>query len=93
VVLAGLVLLVNSGIAVYHVGIEKGYWASSCAASEGGPVAAGDLAALMSKKVEVRCDEPAWQFEGITMAGLNIVFSGGLGLLILVLARRMEARR
>lgn len=92
-VLAGLAFLINSGIAVYHVGVEKGYWASSCAPTEGGPVVAGDLAALMSKKVEVRCDEPAWQFEGITMAGLNIVFSGGIALVILVLARRMEARR
>lgn len=91
--LAGLAFLANSGIAVYHVGVEKGYWASSCAPSEGGRVAAGDLAALMSQKVEVRCDEPAWQWQGITMAGLNIVFSGGLALVVLGLARRMEVRR
>lgn len=91
--LAGLAFLVNSGVAVYHVGVERGLWQSSCVPTESGPVVVDDLAALMSQKVEARCDEPAWQWRGITMAGLNIVFSGGLALITLALARRMEVRR
>lgn len=88
--LAGLAFLINSGIAVYHVGVERKWWQSSCAATEAGAVAVTDLAAMMSKPVEARCDEPAWSWHGITMAAMNIVFSGGLALVTLVLVRRME---
>jgi disulfide bond formation protein DsbB len=88
--LAGLAFLINSAIAVYHVGVERKWWQSSCAPAEGGPVAVTDLAAMMSKPVEVRCDEPAWAWHGITMAAMNIVFSGGLAVVVLALTRRME---
>lgn len=91
--LAGLAFLVNAGIAFYHVGVEQSWWLSACVPTESGPVAVHDLAALMSKPVEARCDEPAWQWRGITMAALNILFSGGLGLVTLLLARRMGGRR
>ena len=78
--LAALALLINGGIAIYHVGVEHHWWASSC--SGGGPTGlVMDLAAEMSKPVEARCDEPAWMWHGITMAAMNIPFSGGLGLL------------
>lgn len=88
--LAGLAFLVNSGIAVYHVGVEQKWWQSSCAPTEKGPVAVTDLAAMMSKPAEARCDEPAWAWHGITMAAMNIPFSGGLALVVLALVRRKE---
>lgn len=88
--LAALAFLINSGIAVYHVGVEQKWWQSSCAPTEKGAVAVTDLAAMMAKPVEARCDEPAWAWHGITMAAMNIVFSGGLALVTLVLIRRME---
>jgi disulfide bond formation protein DsbB len=91
--LAGLAFLVNAGVAVYHVGVEQKWWASSCAPAEAAPGSVADLAALMAKPVEVRCDEPAWQWNGITMAALNILFSGGLAVATLALVRRMEADR
>lgn len=81
--LAGLVLLINGGIAVYHVGVEQKWWLSACVPETTGPIALQDLAAQMSKPVEARCDEPAWSWNGITMAAMNIVFSPGLGLLVL----------
>lgn len=90
--LAALGFLINSGIAVYHVGVEQKWWASSCAPTETAALDVANLAAAMSKPVEVRCDEPAWQWNGITMAAINIVFSGGLGLVVLALVRRTEAR-
>jgi len=88
--LAGLAFLVNSGVAVFHVGVEQKWWQSSCAASKQSALAVTDLASMMSKPVEARCDEPAWAWHGITMAAMNIVFSGGLALVTLVLVRRME---
>lgn len=81
--LAALAFLVNSGIAVYHVGVEQKWWMSSCSGSAGPQPALGDLKSLMSQPAdEPRCDEPAWQWHGITMAGLNIVYSGGLALVV-----------
>ncbi|MBC7907710.1 MAG: disulfide bond formation protein B [Rhodospirillaceae bacterium] len=91
-VIAGLAFLVNAGIAVYHVGVEQKWWVSSCVSTESGPVSVTDMAALMAKPVEARCDEPAWQWHGITMAAMNIPFSGGLALMVLVLTRRMRGR-
>ncbi len=89
---AALGFLVNSAIAVYHSGVERKWWASSCAPTESAAVDVTDLMAAMSRPVEVRCDEPAWQWNGITIATLNIVFSGGLGLVALALIRRMERK-
>ena len=91
--LAGLAFLVNSGIAVYHVGVEQKWWMSSCASSAGPKPALGDLKSLMSQPAdEPRCDEPAWQWHGITMAGLNIVFSGGLALVVAAALTRRKSR-
>jgi disulfide bond formation protein DsbB len=91
--LAALAFLVNSGIAVYHVGVEQKWWASSCAPVESAPIDLNNLAAAMNQPAEARCDEPAWQWRGITMAGLNIAFSGGLALVTLALLFRMRTRR
>lgn len=92
VVVAGLLLLVNAGIAFFHVGVEQKWWHSQCAASETPKLTVADLSALMTKPAEARCDEPAWQWHGITMAGMNIVYSGGLGVLILLGAARTRRR-
>lgn len=88
--IAGLALmfLTNSGFAIYHVGVERKWWASTCAPTESGPLDVTNLAAAMNNPVEVRCDQPAWEWNGITMAGLNVVFSGGLGLIALGFAAR-----
>ncbi|EME68768.1 disulfide bond formation protein DsbB [Paramagnetospirillum caucaseum] len=92
--LAGLALLVNGGIAVYHVGVEQHWWASAvCAGSQEGAVAVADLLAEMSKPAEAQCDTPAWSFHGITMAVLNVPFSALLGLGVLWAVKRSEAAR
>jgi len=91
-VVAGLAFLVNAGVAVYHVGVEQKWWVSGCVPTEDGAVQVTDLAAMMNKPVEARCDEPAWEFHGITMAAMNIPFSAGLALVTL-LALGLGARR
>lgn len=91
--LAGLVLLINGGIAVYHVGVEQHWWTFEiCSAAEPDKLSVADLMAQMEKPVQVRCDQPAWSFHGITIAGLNIPFSGLLGLITLYLAYRGEKK-
>ena len=91
-VVAGLAFLVNAGVAVYHVGVEQKWWVSGCVPTEDAAVQVTDLAAMMAKPVEARCDEPAWEFHGITMAAMNIPFSAGLALVTL-LALGLGGRR
>ncbi|CAA7619977.1 putative disulfide bond formation protein DsbB [Magnetospirillum sp. LM-5] len=88
-----LTFLVNSGIAFYHVGVEQKWWASACSGSAVQAVDVTDLAAMMSKPAEAQCDEPAWQWHGITMAALNVPFSAAMGLMALAaLVRRKDGR-
>jgi disulfide bond formation protein DsbB len=95
IVLAGLAFLVNSGIAIYHSGVERHWWASpGCAAGdEKMPVSVADMIAQASRPAEVPCDKPAWQWHGLTMAVLNIFYSGGLALVTLTLVRRIRTTR
>jgi disulfide bond formation protein DsbB len=89
--IAGILLLINGGIAIYHVGVEQHWWASAvCSGSPQGAVAVDDLLAEMSKPAEAQCDTPAWSFHGITMAALNVPFSALFGLLVLWAVKRSE---
>ncbi|PIR34413.1 MAG: hypothetical protein COV36_00890 [Alphaproteobacteria bacterium CG11_big_fil_rev_8_21_14_0_20_44_7] len=42
-----------------------------------------DLRAQILEAPIVRCDEPTWFFLGLSMAGWNVLYSGGLFLLAL----------
>lgn len=69
--------LVTAGIGGYHVGVEQGWWdgPSSCSA---GAVDSLDPDALFDQIMAaplIRCDEIAWQFAGLSMAGWNMVIS------------------
>lgn len=90
-ILAGLLLLINGGIAFYHVGVEQHWWASAvCSGGDQAQVAVSDLLAEMSRPVEAQCDQPAWSFHGITMAMLNVPFSALSGLAVLWASRKAE---
>ena len=70
--------LVGLGIAVWHAGAEWKFWPGpkACASAGGGASAAG-LAALMhgAKIAAPHCDEAAWRFLGLSMAGWNALIS------------------
>jgi disulfide bond formation protein DsbB len=80
--LAGLViiaaaLLWNVGLAAYHAGIEWKWWEGPKDCS--GPVAgfgrAGGLMGQLQNINVVRCDEAAWRFLGLSLAGWNVLIS------------------
>jgi disulfide bond formation protein DsbB len=89
-----LVFAVGVGVAIYHAGAEWKFWPgpAACAAGGGGPVSAGDLAGLMAgdKVKPPACDEAAWVFAGLSMAGWNALIS--LGLVGLSLAAVLRER-
>jgi disulfide bond formation protein DsbB len=89
-----LVFLVGAGIAVYHAGAEWKFWPgpTACAAARGVDPAALD-AFLKGEPVRaVSCEEAAWVFAGLSMAGWNALASFGLAGLS-ALAGLRERRR
>ncbi|NQV60015.1 MAG: disulfide bond formation protein B [Alphaproteobacteria bacterium] len=82
---AALVLAVNAGIAVYHVGVEQYWWIGSeaCVGPRSGAGKAQTLAELRAQIMATpitRCDEVAFSLFGVSMAGYNVLFSAGLAL-------------
>ena len=92
--LAGLGLVASGVVAGFHVGVEEGWWQGT-AACGGGALdfsrSAEDLTAQLLNEPPVRCDEPAWTLFGVSMAGYNLVYSLGAGLLVWALALRSGA--
>lgn len=77
--LAAVAELATGGIAVFHVGVEQGWWqgTAECGSTAGG----SDLAALKAQIMRqpiVRCDEVAFAVLGISMAGWNALLAAGL---------------
>ena len=78
-------MLVSTTLAFYHVGIEQKYWPgpNSCSnASIEGLTTDQLLDQIMSAPI-VRCDEIAWEFMGVSMAGWNVLISFCLFLTLL----------
>jgi disulfide bond formation protein DsbB len=94
--LIGLALLATAGLGGYHVGVEQKWWAG-LAACEG---TVGDDLPDMKKLIEgnapkppPRCDEIAWSFLGLSMAGWNVIVSLALAALAAAGARAVLRRR
>ena len=92
--LAGAVLIVNAGIAGFHVGVEQAWWQGSAACSSpvGQATTLAEMRALVLAAPVVRCDEIAWSLFGVSMAGYNLAASLGLGLFSLAMAGRAKRR-
>jgi disulfide bond formation protein DsbB len=78
-VAVALAFLANSGLAVYHAGVEWKFWLGpdTCGQPTGAlkPLGAGNLLNDLAKTRVVRCDEAAWRFLGLSFAGWNVLGS------------------
>ena len=70
-------MLWNAGLGAYHSGVEWQWWEGPKDCS--GPVTnfgpAGGLAELIQNTRVIRCDEAAWRFLGLSLAGYNVLIS------------------
>jgi disulfide bond formation protein DsbB len=68
-------MLWNAGLGVYHAGIEWKWWPGpqTCAAGSGSLSPTGNLIDQLKTIKVVRCDEAAWRFLGISLAGYNVL--------------------
>jgi disulfide bond formation protein DsbB len=94
-----LVFVIGSGLAFYHVGVEK-HWFAGPEACTGAATAADTAEAMKARilgQMPVRCDEPAWSLWGISLAGWNllvsIVMAGGCLAAFVQLRRPARMRR
>ena len=71
------VMFWNTGLSVYHAGVEWKFWAGPNDCS--GPIdnfgPAGNLLKQLQDIRIVRCDEAAWRFLGISLAGYDALIS------------------
>lgn len=75
--IVALAFLSNAALAVYHAGAEWKFWPGpdTCATAQSLPTNASDLLGSLAQTQVVRCDEPAFVFLGLSMAGWNVIAS------------------
>jgi disulfide bond formation protein DsbB len=78
-----IAMLWNTGLSAYHAGVEWKLWAGPVECS--GPVSSfGSAGGLLKSLQEIhipRCDQAAWTFLGISLAGYDVPVSLGLALI------------
>jgi disulfide bond formation protein DsbB len=81
---AGLLLVANAGLGLYHAGIEWHWWAgpSTCTGNPNALASnADDLLKSLQNQNVVRCDQPALKIAGLSLAAWNIPIGLGLAAL------------
>lgn len=82
VLIAGFAVIIaamlwNTGLSIYHAGVEWKLWAGPTDCS--GPIKGFGAASNMLNQLQdiriVRCDEAAWRFLGISLAGYDVLVS------------------
>ena len=90
--LCGLGFLINSGIGIYHSGIEWKWWPGpeSCSAGTLAPLS-GNLLDALKNAHAVACNEAPWRLFGLSFAGWSALISLGLAVLSLLGVRNARA--
>ncbi|NNK78882.1 MAG: disulfide bond formation protein B [Litoreibacter sp.] len=88
--LGALAALTTSAIGFFHAGVEQGFWEgpTSCSSGSISGLTPDELLEQIMNAPLVRCDDIAWQFAGISMAGWNALLSLGLALVWIMAFRR-----
>jgi len=73
-------MLWNVGLGVYHSGVEWRWWPGpqECSGTGASVGPAGSLVKQLESFSVVRCDEAAWRFLGLSLAGYNVLIALGL---------------
>jgi disulfide bond formation protein DsbB len=80
VALCGAVFVVGAGLALYHVGVEQGWFAppGACSADLGAAQTVEELRRRLEAAPLARCTDVAWSLFGVSMAGYNLIASAAL---------------
>jgi disulfide bond formation protein DsbB len=71
-----LAMLIGAAMGIYHSGVEWKWWPGppSCGAAVG-DLGSGNLLERAQSARIIRCDEAAWRFLGLSLAGYNVLIS------------------
>lgn len=89
IVAAALAIATSAAIGMFHVGVEQKWWQGTAGCAGGidfSGMSVDEMQQALEDTAPARCDEPAWTFLGISMAGYNVVYGTAAGILLLVLA-------
>ncbi len=92
VVACAVAFAIGGAIAVYHAGIEYGWFAgpTSCSGEATAATTIEELRRQLLAQQVVRCDEPAWTMFGVSMAGYNAFAAAVLAGMSLIASARMR---
>ena len=80
-----LALMVEVGIAAFHVGVEQKWWEGLDTCGGGDvPMTMEELRAMIANAPLARCDDPGFYFLGLTMAAWNVFYALSLAVLGIV---------
>jgi disulfide bond formation protein DsbB len=75
----------NTGLSTYHAGIEWKWWPGpqECTGPMNNVGSAKDLLGQLNTFSPIRCDEAAWRFLGLSLAGYDVLVSLALTIVAL----------
>jgi disulfide bond formation protein DsbB len=76
--ISALLLLTTAGIGVYHVGVEQGWWALPAGCAAGTDAQSVEELKRILAEAPPACDQVAFTFLGLSLAGWNVVAGGAL---------------
>ncbi len=82
----GLVFTIGTVIALKHIGVEAGWFGSSCVA-DGAGGSLDDIRARIQNAPQVSCDQAMAYILGLSMAAWNAIYSFALATLAFTAAR------
>ncbi len=88
----GIAFAIGGAVAVYHAGVEYGWFAgpTSCSGEATAATTIEELRRQLLAQQVVRCDEPAWTMFGVSMAGYNAFAAAVLAGMSLIASARMR---
>ena len=87
-----LIYLAGSGLAMYHIGIERLWWSSECSGSLNQNTTLEELRISLMQKAEIPCDDINWSIFGISMATYNAFISSALSLISIIVSLKMSKK-
>lgn len=84
-----LLLAIDAGLAMYHVGVEHHWWPGPGFCTGGvGAISIKDLSAALNTVARPSCDTPAFTLGGISIAGFNFIAAAVLTTIALIASRK-----
>jgi disulfide bond formation protein DsbB len=91
VALSAMAFMVGAGLALFHVGVEQGWFQppGACSADFDAAKTVEDLKRMIEAAPITRCTDVAWSLFGLSIAAYNLIASAALSAFSVVAAARM----